>query len=347
MGFKTITHNGKPIRLHKACVTPDFGHKTVIINDYWEYVDMWLRRKKESDAIVYWNQAKHFYQASLKIPNAAAPLTLYYTFLNAVKALLTVKGVAFTELHGASGDLSQGRTNLKNETIKFHSSGVLASLSGYFGDSTVKAEHSLKDLLYNLCFVHRCFTLTYKSGYPDLFVPLHDSRFVLKDKSTEAWFCANLAQQYASTHTVKKLACVDMERDNGIGSDFVLRKKKRFVWHRSGPNKGTNLNRLMNYHQKVRRATHYIVGSQTLWYIKRCDVEHAIDRHPLPIMLAAMHRLSELARYRPTLLSRHFELDQNWLLSEFIRCSPLEFIDQLACEITNHDFMFRGFRGKR
>ncbi|HRK03265.1 MAG TPA: YaaC family protein, partial [Oligoflexia bacterium] len=64
-------------------------------------------------------------------------------------------------------------------------------------------------------------------------------------------------------------------------------------------------------------------------------------------VLASMHRLSELARYRPTLLSRHFELDQNWLLSEFIRCSPQEFIDQIACEMTNQDFMFRGHRGKQ
>ncbi|MBX3295016.1 MAG: hypothetical protein KF762_04840 [Acidobacteria bacterium] len=319
----------------------------MIINDYWEYVDMWLRRRKENEAIVYWNQAKHFYTASLNIPNAAAPLTLYYTYLNAVKALLTVKKIDFKDLHGATGDLSQGKTNLKNEIITFHPSGVLASLSGYFGDSINKSAHSLKDLLYNLCFIHRCFTLTYKTDYQDLFIPVSNPRFVLMDRSNKAWFCGELAQPYSSMRTVKKIECVGFERDLGVADTFTVRKKKRFDWFRSGGARKNNFDNLTIYHRNLRRDVHYIVGPKTLWYIKRSDCKHGINRHPLPIMLASMHRLSELARYRPTLLSRHFELDQNWLLSEFIRCSPQEFIDQIACEMTNQDFMFRGHRGKQ
>ena len=52
-----------------------------------------------------------------------------------------------------------------------------------------------------------------------------------------------------------------------------------------------------------------------------------------------MHRLSELARYEPFVLVNHFKLTQNWLLTEFIKGAPIEFIDQISCEITNQNFM--------
>ncbi len=52
-----------------------------------------------------------------------------------------------------------------------------------------------------------------------------------------------------------------------------------------------------------------------------------------------MHRLSELARYQPLCLVGHFNLPQNWLLTEFLQGAPMEFIDLISCEITNQNFM--------
>lgn len=348
MAFKEIEYNRKPLYLHKARISPDFTHKTIIVEDYWDYVELWLRRRSETDAIVFWKQAKYFFKASRAMPNQAAPLTLYYAFLNAAKALLKVKKVAFSENHGTSGELALGNTNLKNEIVTFKNSGVLSSLCAYFRQPTSNNKYSLKDILYNLAFVHRSFQLTFPSGYPDLFVPILNPRFVLKDSSTEAWFCANLTGQYANGFTLNKIAKNRFERDIGIADNFVIRKKDRFAWHTSGAQKSTNLKRLGDYHATLRQNVHYIVGPNTLWYIKRKDLKNGIiEREPLTLIYAAMHRLSELARYDPIKLRRHFDLDQNWLLSEFIRCAPLEFIDNLACEMTNHDFMFRGLRRTR
>jgi len=339
MGYKSIKHNSKGIKPHKAIVSPDFNYKTVLVRNHWDYVEMWLQKERKLEALMYWKQAEKFYQASLTIPETASPLTIYYSFLNATKALLKVKGKTFAELHGATGRIQPGDTNLRNEIITFHRNGILAGLCSYFGETCNGEQYSLKDLLYNLPFVHRCFNLTFPTGYQEIFIPIYNPQFVFKDNSRQAWFCAELPENYRSQHTLNKLIPLGFERDLGDQNKYVIRTKKRFEWHRSGLKKANNLLVLTNYHSKLRKKIHYIYGTNTLWYIKRTGQPNCIDRHPLTIMFASMHRLSELARYDPTVLHRHLELKQNWLLSEFIKGSSIEFIDQIACEITNQNLM--------
>lgn len=328
----------------KAIVTPAFGNKTVLVRDPWDYVDMWLRREKHDKAIKYWNQARNFYQASKGIPNTASPLTLYYAFLNATKTLLTVKGRTFVEQHGTSGTIGAGKTNLQNEIVTFKPNGILSSLCKYFDEPCNNETYSVKALLYNLPFVHRCFNLTFPTGFVELFIPVLHPRFVIMDGSHDAWFCAELAEHHTNQHIVNKVTPMGYERDIGVAEAFIIRKRTRFSWYRSGPQKAGNLTRLRRYHKNIRRDLLFIPGDRTLWYLKRRGQPSAINRHPLTLTFAAMHRLSELARYKPTVLYRHFELKQNWLLSEFIAGAPFAFIDEMACEITNEDYMPPGVR---
>ena len=52
-------------------------------------------------------------------------------------------------------------------------------------------------------------------------------------------------------------------------------------------------------------------------------------------MLIVMHRLSELSRYNPGILSNYLASDQSWLLSEFISLAPFQFINGISAEITS------------
>jgi hypothetical protein len=339
MGFIPIKYKNKTIRLQKAIISPNFNDKTVLVRNHWAYVEMWLKKEKQLDALMYWKQAENFYKASLNISDIASPLTIYYTFLNSTKALLKVKGKSFAERHGTSGKLQDGNTNLKKELITFHRNGILSSLCDYFKEPCNSEQYSLKDLLYNLPYIHRSFNLTFPSKYPELFIPIVNPHFVIKEDSNEAWLCAELPQNYRTKYVLNKLLPIGYERDNGIETRYIIRSKKRFNWHRSGSNKEHNLSSLTNFHHKFRKSIQYVYGANTLWYIKRSDMSNCIDRHPLTIMFAAMHRLSELSRYQPTVLHKHFELKQNWLLSEFINGAAIEFIDQIASEITNQNLM--------
>ncbi|WP_197048229.1 YaaC family protein, partial [Mycobacterium paragordonae] len=58
-----------------------------------------MKREKASESLSYWQQAKRFADASNGMPTEAAPLTIYYSFLNASKALLTYKKATFSQHH--------------------------------------------------------------------------------------------------------------------------------------------------------------------------------------------------------------------------------------------------------
>jgi len=46
-------------------------------------------------------------------------------------------------------------------------------------------------------------------------------------------------------------------------------------------------------------------------------------------------------------LSRHFECQHNWLLSEFISSAPAQFIDEISSEMTGREFMTPGRASRR
>lgn len=78
--------------------------------------------------------------------------------------------------------------------------------------------------------------------------------------------------------------------------------------------------------------------------MKRTELQNAqgpevINLSDLTINMAAMHRVSEIARYKPEQLNRLMKSKENWLLHEFIAQALDQFIDELAAEITKQDIM--------
>jgi YaaC-like Protein len=69
-----------------------------------------------------------------------------------------------------------------------------------------------------------------------------------------------------------------------------------------------------------------------------------LQRYSLTLIMAAMHRLSELSRYDPEGLMTYLEGKENWLLTEFIELGPLQFIDELVCEMTSLELGSPGIR---
>lgn len=326
------------VTMSKSFSNPRFGSKSVLVNDPWEYVEMWLKRNcNENDAIFYWQQAKSFYDASIALPLTSSPLTSYYCFLNAVKTFLLVRDAQFTDRHGVTGYQKKTNISLSNEMIKLKSSGILPSLSKELGNPITtngSNEYSLKKLLRNLVYIHRSYTKTYKSDEgKELFVPVNKIVLVRKRKSKESWFSLEIDDKYNSKHTLKKLKNTFIQ-DINFKNNLVVRPKKRIKWQ----NKNTvNDPKFINYHQRIRKNLQYIAGPSNRWYIKRNNIVESISLSSLVITFAAMHRLSELSRYEPTVLSKHLNRQHNWLLSEFIRKAPYQFIHEISSEITGEE----------
>lgn len=157
-----------------------------------------------------------------------------------------------------------------------------------------------------------------------------------KDNSKEAWFEAEIDRRYINAHT--KIVIQPGFELNKIAEKYYIRRKRRFRW--SSRDIEISLNQFTAYHKQIRRRIIPIYSSENRWYLKKSVVGHNnLVNSQLVLIYAAMHRLSELSRYDPMSLAKHFNVNHNWLLSEFIRASTAQFVYGMASEITGLEFI--------
>lgn len=342
-----IRYKNKKIDLRKPKKDPEFSSKTVLTDSTWQYVEIYLRSKNKTQSLFFWEQARNFYEATKDLSLVSKPLTAYYCFLNATKALLELKEIGYSLAHGVSGRQKVGRINILNEIVKFQPSGVVSALGVYLGENIAQdgEEHTIKDIFYNIPYIHRAFNLTY-SNMPELFVPIISPRFVHDKIKNKAWFEIRLEEEHSNKITLGHLIGYSLDNYYDNTKNYTLRRNKQFNW--TAPrNKPTDesLDNLKLYHKKIRRELRYIYSPNDLWYIKRKDLTNRIiDKSTLTLTIGAMHRLSELSRYNPQTLSKHLSNDASWLITEFINKSIYQFIDQISSEITGNNFRVTGFR---
>jgi len=282
--------------------------------------------------------------ASQGLGPVSAPLPLYYCFLNAVKAMLVHKGIRTSPYHGTSGKITTKKATLSGEQISFGTRGVAPALAQYMGDTDIRSQYSMKQVLYNLAFVHRAFVLTFPK-LPELFVPLLQAVYVRKDQGHEVWAQVETDPKFTAPEINSSLPS-GFEQDLGIVGKNVFRLKKRLKWRDGSAELPANLARLSTYNRRVRSHVVYIRGQPPTWYLKlNRGTADFISRSSITLMLAAMHRLSELARYDPLRLQLLMDSQQNWLLSEFMGSAPLQFVDEVATEMTGQNMAVPFVRG--
>lgn len=337
MGTIPIKFKSKVITLHSARVQPKFDAQTVLCDSPWEYVKLRLLQEGNKNAQFYWEQARHFYKATQLLPYEASPLTSYYSILNATKALLEkFNQTSYAEQHGVVGSKISNRTSLSNEQVTIQTSGVLGALTRFLGYTLHENKnYDLKCVFYNMPFIHRAYLLTFTSS-TNQFVPITESHFVRKEQSYEAWFEATVHQRY--TKNLESVLPDQFERCKNVKTSFVIREKKRFKWFHGNQNK--SIKNLTSYHNKIRKHFFPIFSPENRWYLKKNSASNNhIDLPQLVLIYSALHRISELSRYDPIRLSKHFNTQHNWLLTEFLRLAPAQFIHRIAAEMTGNEFL--------
>lgn len=347
MPASDLIYAGRNVDFTRAITKPEFSKRSVLDHDSFQFVELWLRREKHKDALFYWTQARSFFEASKILQGTASPLTSYYCMLNATKTLLAVKGVKARESHGVSGEAVNSRTSLANEESSIRHSGILAELSRYLGETETNSTHSLDDILSNLPFIHRAYVLT-RNKDAELFIRIHEPRYVRHPTANRVWLAAEVAGHEADRRVLRWMP-PHFQIDDGYTQSRVIRSTQRVRWFpRQGANlstKETAISRLRSRHRRLRLDVVSISATETLWYLKRRLASYTIiDRYGLTLMMMAMHRLSELARYDPKGLSRHLSGRENWLLNEFLSLAPAQFVDEISSEITGLEFRMPAVR---
>ena len=342
MGEEAIRIGTKALRLHKSIHDPQFQVRTVLTSDPFDYVDLWLRRGGNQDALFYWRQAHAFRRAAADLSIESAPLVLYYCFMNAAKALLSSRGISFNHHHGVTSHqmrATNGKVVLSNEGIRIKNSGIVPSLVAYFQEQETSKTHSLEDIFYNLVFIHRTYCLSY-SRKKERFLPLKDVEFVRDTDTKDVWFRAKPVDD-ADWKFFRKYLPSEVLEDQSRGKAIISSSK--ITWNKSNKPSVQEMSSLRRMNKDLRRSIHYINGPQTLWYLK-CSGTWSIKRQPITLTLAAMHRLSEICRYRPAELVSFLNGQKNWLLSEFVALAPAQFLDEIACEMTGNQVMIPNVR---
>ena len=338
--MKTVTFRDREVAPHKAMVAPTLGERTVLTNSPWTYVALWLKRQGKRHASFYWEQAEEFHRASLGLPLRSAPLLLYYSFMNATKALLVAKNVNFHEHHGVRAHNMRKPTSklaLANEGVSIMSKGVLPALSQYYGEAETLQKHSIQELFFNMVFIHRTYCLTYTSQ-AEMFIPVRDCAYAMDGTTNTVRLLGYLTKNVNPKAAFRRLPAsfiVDPAR-----GQCAIKSKDAVPCANAAKPDAAELLALSDLNRRLRVDLHYINGSQTLWYIKGVvSGPRRLGRQPLTLVLAAMHRLSEICRYKPHELAAHLAGQKNWLLSEFIQMAPIQFIDEIASELTGKQFL--------
>lgn len=341
-----ITIQGRELKPHKATTSAQLGAKTVLTSSHWEYVSLWLKREHKEAALFYWQQAQTFSNAAAGLPTESAPLLLYYSFMNATKALLSAKGVAFDEHHGVRSHNTRGPSSkiaLSNEGVRMMQRGIAPALSHYLGEAETAVTHSLEELLFNLPCIHRTFCLTYRNQQ-DMFIPLTECRFVFDGASSSGYFSAKLSQDFVGSKFMRRLPPT-LVADSSVNDGRTVRSQTTVALATSALNEDAQVSSIDDLLKGLRPDLNYLAGAQTLWYAKAVVRGPArLKRSPITCTLLAMHRLSEICRYRPMELASFLSGQKNWLLTEFIRMSPPQFIDEIAAELTGQQFMIPNVR---
>lgn len=293
---------------------------------------------------MFWQQARDFYNVSQKLPITSKPLTAYYACMNATKALLSIHNINMTNIsHGVSSARSEVSHNLAKNNIIYTGGGVLNHLSILLNEDSNKMEYNLQDILYNIPCIHRAFSLTYKMT--ELFIPVFNISFeTCNHNKAYIRFCID--NHYVNGNSLKYINHIFEKTYDDKYPDFVYyRCKNRFKWNIHSPIRN-RLIELNNYHRKIRKHFYYVLGPQKLWYIKKSLInnKHIIERSSLTLIYAAMHWLSEMVRYNPSVFNKLLSSRQNWLIKEFVDICLPQFIDEISCEITGSEIMCPGYR---
>lgn len=348
-----IKMSDRKVRFFRAIRDANFKEKRVISSSPWEYVALWLRQNCRGAAQTYWEQARHFFNAAKELPAYSAPLPLYYSFLNATKALLEAKQQNYVAYHGISGfDMrtSPGaRISLEAEGLKIKGSGILPALIQYFGETETTLRYSLTDVLANLAFVHRSYSLSYNKA--ELFLSIHQPRYVLAGNG-QARLQACIPQEHTHGATLNTLPPTFQHRDpdEDEESEFgqgckILESAATFGWSGARRASVQDVTNLKLFHRGLRTDLNYIAGNEPYWYVKRnLAGVNRINRNNLTLIFMAMHRMSEIARYKPVELNVLLDGRRNWLIYDFIKTAQNQFIDEIAAEITGNEISPAGIR---
>lgn len=358
--IKDVETNSISLRIRKEYTSSNLTSHTVLTDDIFSYVDFFFKTHKrrikdvngnsiKQDYVFYWEQAKNFYWAAKSLPIESAPLNMYYSMLNAVKAYLLYSARSYEDvakdfsshgLHEGTED-SNSHDKLDNIMVKHLNWGVFdafgkkidANYNNYWKNGN-EGSISLKELFSLLPYTHVAYISTYN-------VPRKNEKFIPLKSGTSPTF------KYCKDKKIRLVVDIDKkyfkqdaisipdELLSQLTDEFEINENNGFQLISKSTFRKNDIKTIYN---DYRKHFVYIKSDSRIWYIKK-DTNDISKLNTMILTLAITHRLSEIVRYKPEQMIELLSGKENWLIHEFISHALDQFMDEIACEITKNEIM--------
>jgi hypothetical protein len=343
------------------------GHKgrfklqsTLFALDPWAIVTDTIRTScsqvRRAEALACLDQARDFYQSSQGAGILEArPLTLYYSYMNLVKAFCLTRGTRQTfdkAGHGLSEQLHAGAPELTGAYLQaFPSpnprSGTLQNFDEFrFALTglrhTAQTDYDIAKLLPQIVPGHRLWAIA--ANKQERFVSVHDMRFMHDHAQRLVWLQLVLVAEDLSRLDVTRqrlLAQTGLPfTEVGISETF---SSKRLLCFESAPQSysGYPMDNLISVVAAIRPfiwTTVSTIAPYRRHYLYLCPPANAPTLLPQLLSIYAIsYYLGSITRYRPHHYPKISEGAYGPRIQDFITGQPLQFLYLMASEFAKQD----------
>lgn len=362
--IRDVENNSVSVRLRKAYRDADLSSHTVLTDDVFQYVDFFFKthkkniknssgKKIDQHYLFYWQQSKNFYNATKMLPIESSSLPMYYCMLNAVKAYLLYNANNYDELKGelSKHGLKEGNTDSDEHPLCLDSIYVRRDMRGVFSAFSKKIQGdfdtlwssgkssaiSLKQLMYQIPFVHSAYISTYRTPRKnEKFIPLfpNQSPRFMYSRDRKIRLVVDLDRHYFKQNATT----IPDEVKTAFPDELLVNESNAFqLVSRDSYAK----REIACKYNELRDMFSYIKADRRIWYLKKKPLNSSdIDNiNSMSLEIAIVHRFSEIVRYKPEQMVKLLAGKENWLIHEFLSLALDQFMDEIACEITKQEIM--------
>ena len=305
------------------------------ISDIWAFWDYIIRKfcsrtskklPEKEFLLTLLEQAKYFYIAADQAPIKSKPLLYYYSFLNLAKIIIN-----FETFHGKTGEYNHGIETKVNATTTISS--AIATIKALSGSTKISVANefakamgdnfaaypvhlNIKTMLNSCIGIHRSFSETYNTTeyyyrLSEIAMYKHGRKLFSRAKIKN---CDDgvMAQLTAAGYNVKKI-----ESDN----------QTSYFWQEYIDMARNSINResIYNLSNKLilQGIGSYTNGDEYRMYITTNSSQKLSSAS---IIYNLMFFFGSITRYPPFLFDDILTEKERWLISEFLKTQPSQFL---------------------
>ncbi len=325
----------------------------IITADVWAYfkyiISVRLKKDQRNKANAFLEQAFEFYEAAKNPRLSTRPVLYYYALLNLAKMYLIINHVNIPAKvrHGISDPRTNYCTSLHfgAQVVQFeqcnsdHSS-IFPELVKILGGGSVFRINPFKviSLLKQIPGIHRTYCII--TGQSPCFLPV--KKFdLLKTPSGDIAVRLILDKNNIDIPTVLKniRSRISFKR-SFFQVEVEKEKEKDELWFETTSKQGIGARRyqaIRKHAEDIREAGLWGIITNNGWRYYLSCLKPIEILPPLVSIYATMFYLSAITRYKPYDFDKILEGKFSWLMNEFVRTQPAQFLYGIAGHIAGTD----------